>query len=731
MEINGSGDDDDQTTSRNLLSHKTQNLSNWGGKFSVDGVGYGVLMCNHSRRFSCLRTITALFPVSHVGVCSYSAFEEFASDFLSGCLEDHVLCSLSLLIEGKASGRDSVNFINLLGMPSFDESSIPGCLRHPNISPVIGLIKTSGYINLVLPKTPYTLENILHFSPCALKSEWHIKFLMYQLLSAIAYLHGLGVAHGSICPANVMLTELCWSWLCVYDKPLLGFNLSSREGRGTNSTSSLMGCCIEGCSSRGLYADLKLSPPMDWHSQFDRWWRGELSNFEYLLFLNRLAGRRWGDYTFHTVMPWVIDFSMKPEENSDSGWRDLSKSKWRLAKGDEQLDFTYSTSEIPHHVSDECLSELAVCSYKARRLPLSVLRTAVRSVYEPNEYPSTMQRLYQWTPDECIPEFFCDPQIFYSVHSGMTDLAVPSWAGSPEEFIQFHREALESHRVSSQIHHWIDITFGYKMSGQAAVSAKNVMLSSSEPTKPKSVGRRQLFTLPHPARQSTTWKKQSSNSESARFWCQVNKVDNENSILFEAANLQELEEASAFSEHARHLSPLYNYHQDDSAMHIFPENGFSSEIVKGSSSSSFSVDNQHVVPFDISLDYLLEHIEAEDTASMEYQELLRWREKSSHSRILSEDIAKDIFSIGCLLAELHLQRPLFDSTSLTVYLEIGVLPGVLQELPPDTKLLVEACIEKDWSRYMLIILMILDVELGFKVILLCLLYFVCIFIWYG
>lgn len=81
LEINGSGDDDDQTTSRNLLSHKTQNLSNWGGKFSVDGVGYGVLMCNHSRRFSCLRTITALFPVSHVGVCSYSAFEEFASDF--------------------------------------------------------------------------------------------------------------------------------------------------------------------------------------------------------------------------------------------------------------------------------------------------------------------------------------------------------------------------------------------------------------------------------------------------------------------------------------------------------------------------------------------------------------------------------------------------------------------------------------------------------------------------
>ncbi|KAK1557958.1 hypothetical protein Q3G72_034732 [Acer saccharum] len=120
----------------------------------------------------------------------------------------------------------------------------------------------------------------------------------------------------------------------------------------------MMGCYIESCSSQAVYADLKLLPSMDWHTQFHCWWRGELSNFEYLLFKNKLAGRRWGDHTFHPVMPWVIDFSSKPDENSDSGWRDLSKSKWRLAKGDEQLDFTYSTSEIPHHVLDECLSDV-------------------------------------------------------------------------------------------------------------------------------------------------------------------------------------------------------------------------------------------------------------------------------------------------------------------------------------------------------------------------------------
>ena len=86
--------------------------------------------------------------------------------------------------------------------------------------------------------------------------------------------------------------------------------------------------------------------------------------------------------------------------------------------------------------------------------------------------------------------------------------------------------------------------------------------------------------------------------------------------------------------------------------------------------------------------------------SLLFQDELLWRQRSSCSRTSFENAAKDIFSVGCVLAELHLGKPLFDSTSLVMYLESGILPGLIQELPPHTKVVVEACIQKDWMRYL-------------------------------
>ena len=71
-------------------------------------------------------------------------------------------------------------------------------------------------------------------------------------------------------------------------------------------------------------------------------------------------------------------------------------------------------------------------------------------------------------------------------------------AKSKEEFIQWHKEAFESEYVSSNLHHWIDLNFGYKLTGTAAVEAKNVaMLRDISRSQGGFV---QLFTMPHPAK---------------------------------------------------------------------------------------------------------------------------------------------------------------------------------------------------------------------------------------
>src|SRR6185312_13539714 len=56
----------------------------------------------------------------------------------------------------------------------------------------------------------------------------------------------------------------------------------------------------------------------------------------------------------------------------------------------------------------------------------------------------------------------------------VNNVVLPSWAADSAEVIRIHRLALESEYVSANLHHWIDMIFGYKQRGKAAVEAVNV-----------------------------------------------------------------------------------------------------------------------------------------------------------------------------------------------------------------------------------------------------------------
>ena len=52
---------------------------------------------------------------------------------------------------------------------------------------------------------------------------------------------------------------------------------------------------------------------------------------------------------------------------------------------------------------------------------------------------------------------------------------LPPWCcGDARLFVLVLRQALESDHVTRNLHHWIDLVFGFKQQGEAAVKAINV-----------------------------------------------------------------------------------------------------------------------------------------------------------------------------------------------------------------------------------------------------------------
>ena len=373
--------------------------------------------------------------------------------------------------------------------------------KHNNFIPTLAVIETMSTFYVIQQYIPYCLQDIVSYSPAAFDNS-HAKslFVFYQILRCMESYHQLGASLGKLTLDNVRLDDKFWVY-CMNSNvlksrtPVTDFEDTSKAVSDTDTdtfyspetsmeshrhrtisegNSGAIGHSLHLSEADSLMNDA-IKTMQEFHNLklnlgnlgaiTEDWVHYRISNFRYLLYLNFLIGRRLEDPNHHPVLPWVMDFS-----SPTSGFRDLTMSKFRLNKGDSQLDFTFETmaemggqdGHVPHHVSD-ILSDITYYVYKARQTPKHLLCSYVRTKWVPNEYPASIERMYHWTPDECIPEFFTDPSIFTSIHEDLPDLDLPSWCSSAAEFVERHLNVLESDQVSCYLHHWIDTTFGCKV----------------------------------------------------------------------------------------------------------------------------------------------------------------------------------------------------------------------------------------------------------------------------
>eukprot|EP00467_Chlorarachnion_reptans_P011227 CAMPEP_0114534328 /NCGR_PEP_ID=MMETSP0109-20121206/27777_1 /TAXON_ID=29199 /ORGANISM="Chlorarachnion reptans, Strain CCCM449" /LENGTH=4259 /DNA_ID=CAMNT_0001717725 /DNA_START=231 /DNA_END=13011 /DNA_ORIENTATION=- len=235
-----------------------------------------------------------------------------------------------------------------------------------------------------------------------------------------------------------------------------------------------------------------------------QWQDGEISNFTYLMYLNTLAGRSYNDLTQYPVFPWVLKnyHSDEIDLKDPNNFRDLSKPMGALdgSRKDKFLE-RYRNWEDPSgiipkfHYGTHYASAATTLYYLLRLEPFARIALQLQGGkfdHADRLFYSIQHSWHSSSADggmsdvkELIPEFYYLPDFLQNSNRfdlGVTqwkqlvhDVELPPWAkNDPRRFVRIMRDALESEHVSNNLHHWIDLIFGYKQQGKAAVEAQNV-----------------------------------------------------------------------------------------------------------------------------------------------------------------------------------------------------------------------------------------------------------------
>ncbi|XP_057822900.2 uncharacterized protein LOC131035250 [Cryptomeria japonica] len=230
------------------------------------------------------------------------------------------------------------------------------------------------------------------------------------------------------------------------------------------------------------------------------WQEHQLSNYDYLMYLNLAAGRSFCDLTQWPVMPWILrNYRSRVLDLTDPEYfRDLSKpigalNPERLAifKDRYMQIIEGGGSDPPFLYGTHYSTPGYVLYWLVRAAPAHMLRLQNGRFDAPDRLFVSMEESWENVLSnaadlkELIPEFFCFPSNFLQIRDNLKlgirqrgdlvgDVILPPWANDADDFIIKHRQALECKHVSQHLHEWIDLIFGFKQRGMAALAADNL-----------------------------------------------------------------------------------------------------------------------------------------------------------------------------------------------------------------------------------------------------------------
>ena len=221
------------------------------------------------------------------------------------------------------------------------------------------------------------------------------------------------------------------------------------------------------------------------------WAKNKITNYDYIMLLNTLAGRTLNDLSQYYIFPWIIQDFNKDILNwlSSSIFRDLSLPIYACGNDIEKIKDKYELlDDEKYHSGTFYSAHSFVCYYLVRLHPFTEIHLEIQGARfdaRPRMF-NGVQQLSEIAEkfQELIPHLYYFPEMYIKLNyiledinsdeETMSDFELPSWCKEdPRKFSLILRKLLESEKVSEKLHQWFDLIFGYLSRGPNAEKAMN------------------------------------------------------------------------------------------------------------------------------------------------------------------------------------------------------------------------------------------------------------------